>query len=234
MPNLQTSPQNFITIKGIVSDFQENPINNACLRLVDSHFTPIYSTYSNEFGEYVLTNIKRGRYLALMVFGEQEYPHARAVPEKDMRLEFWAWNIVAEVDLIINPHYHRLELYSTIVFQENGGVPGFFIYTRPMSLSKAFNNLKNSGQNKDLIDVSIEYENIKFNVFANEEPLNILSISPLRLKTIPQMISYLIHVDSPRIYNTQSLIVFKIVAENIKNNELGENLYFWEKNGIFI
>ena len=66
----------------------------------------------------------------------EEYPRQKAVKPEDMKLEFWAWNVIADRDLTLNLRYDKLELYGTTAFCEYGGRPEMFIYTRPMSVTK--------------------------------------------------------------------------------------------------
>ena len=134
--NLFAQNKNTITISGQVSDFDGNPIDSSVVRLMHKDFSTAYETYSNEMGYYTLENVEKGQYMAIFAMRLKEYPRANAVSEEDMRLEFWAWNIIADKDLTINPRYHRLELYGFQVFEVFGGAPYLMAYVRPMSLSK--------------------------------------------------------------------------------------------------
>ena len=205
-----------VSISGKVTDFEGNPINSCFIDLKHADFTSAYSTYSDKNGNYKLENVEKGNYLALFALRMDEYPTAKQVPEADMRLEFWAWNIIADSDLVINPRYHKLELYGTVATKMPNG---YMLYFRPMSLT---NFLVNE-------NVSVAPENLKVNVFADEEPLKIKSIQPVEEYNEEMIITgYIIQVDKPKITTDKPFIIFRVEAENIKDAEKGENLYFFE------
>ncbi len=112
----QNNERDFIEISGQVTDFEGNPIDSAVVQLKHPDFSEAYSTYSDADGNYKLTGVKKGVYAAMYVLRPKEYPRKNAVSPKDMRLEFWAWNVIADRNLTINPRYHRLELYGLNAF----------------------------------------------------------------------------------------------------------------------
>ncbi|WP_461256757.1 hypothetical protein [Treponema sp. R80B11-R83G3] len=137
--------------------------------------------------------------MALYVLRLEEYPRSNAVPEENMRLEFWAWNIIAEENITINPHYEKLELYGTTVFETYGGYNGYFVYFRPMSLTKMLN-----------------YSKIN-SITQIKEYGGTMSI-----------MGYIVQVDAPERKTDKPYIVFRVEAENRENNEKDENIYFYE------
>ena len=173
-----------ITISGNVTDFNDNAIDSAVVRIFHNDFSIAYETHSDKNGKYSFDSIKAGNYLAMYVIRQKEYPRMNAVLENDMRLEFWAWNIIADSDLIINPHYHKLELYGTTVFEEFGGLPELYVYFRPMSVTKCINygkdiyTDKNKMEEKD-IDLSVSPEDIEVDVFADDNQLIVNAIHPI-------------------------------------------------------
>lgn len=218
-----------IVISGQVTDFTNNPIDSSVVRILDYNFNSIYETFTNHDGYYSL-NIAKGNYMAMFAMREKEYPKHRAVPEEDMRLEFWSWNIIANEDLTINPHYHKLELYRTNVFKYESG---FMIYTRPMSLTEALRNEEKDKVEQRYSNLSVKMENIKFQVFADNEPLEIYSIQAINEYSTQEdkdpMGAYLIQVSNPQHITNHPHIAFRIVAENTKHKEKGENIYFYKK-----
>ncbi|HAH26306.1 MAG TPA: carboxypeptidase regulatory-like domain-containing protein, partial [Prolixibacteraceae bacterium] len=159
-----------ITISGKVTDFNGASIDSAFIQLKHSNFSEAYHTFSDAQGNYHLT-VKKGRYLAMYVIRIKEYPRSNAVPDEDQRLEFWAWNIIADKDLVINPRYDRLELYGVNIFQIERA---YMIYVRPMSLGKLQTYGKEISTDKakteKIADISVKPENFKVQVFANERP----------------------------------------------------------------
>ena len=163
-----------------------------------------------------------------------------AVPEKDMRLEFWAWNIIADTDLTINPRYHKLELYGTTVFEEYGGRPELLVYFRPMSVTK--NNLygkevylNKAKMEEEGVDLCVLPEHIDVEVYADENPLKVKAIQPIYgdMAGKNMIISYLVTVDRPKVKPNKPYIIFKVVATNKEFDEKGENIYFFELKNYY-
>jgi len=223
-----------ITISGYVTDFSGNPIEKCVLDLFHKDFTTAYQAVSDKNGYYAFENIDKGRYMALYALRPEEYPRSNAVPEEDMRLEFWAWNIIAEENLTINPCYERLELYGTTVFKTYGGYDGFFVYFRPMSLAKILAYSKEIYLDKKLaesldLDLSVKPEYLDVKIFADDEPLKINSITPVKeYGETMSIMGYMVQVDAPGKKTDKPYIVFKVEAENREDNEKGANIYFYE------
>jgi hypothetical protein len=227
--------QNTITISGQATDFDGNPIDSCVVQVLHPNFSTAYKTYTDKDGYYSIGNVKTGKYMAIYAIRPKEYPRQNAVPEEDMRLEFWAWNVIADTDLIINPHYHRLELYGTNVFKVEGGYNGMMIYVRPMSLGKHLSYSKEVYLNKSKAEkeanISVAPEHFKAKVFMDEQELHINSIQPIEEfagSDNSSMTGYIIQVDLPKTKPEKSYYVFRIEAENTEYNEKGENLYFYE------
>ena len=226
--------ENPVTISGQAIDFNGQPIDSCLIDLMHPDFSSAYSTYTDKNGYYKLENVEKGQYMALYAIRPNEYPRENKVAEKDMRLEFWAWNVVADRDLVINPRYHKLELYGTNVFQVMGGYSGFFIYFRPMSVTKYISYQKENYLDKKKmeekginISVSLEYLDIK--VFADNEFLKINSITPVEeYSGTISITGYIVQVEAPKEKSDKPYIVFRVEVENKESNEKGENLYFYE------
>ncbi|MDR2126722.1 MAG: carboxypeptidase-like regulatory domain-containing protein [Prevotellaceae bacterium] len=227
--------QNTIKISGRVTDFNGNSIDSCSVEIFHSDFSTAYETYTDKNGYYSIDNVKKGKYMAIAALRLKEYPRANAVPENDMRLEYWAWNIIAEEDLTINPRYHRLELYGTSAFKIEGGYHEMMIYVRPMSLSKYLSYSKDVYLDKSKAekeaDISIAPEHFKVKVFMDEQELHINSIQPIEEYEGSENLSitgYIIQVDLPKTKPDKQYCIFRIEAENTEHNEKGENLYFYE------
>lgn len=225
---------NTITISGQVTDFNGNPIDSCSVEVFYSDFSTAYSAYTNNDGYYSIPNVKKGKYMAIYAIRPKEYPRQLKVAEEDMRLEFWAWNVVADKDLTINPRYHRLELYGTTVFKENGGYPSMIIYTRPMSLGRMLSygqkkwEEKKTAETED-VDISAEPDEIEFKIYANDIPIAIQSVQAVReYAGGRRQMAYLIHVDLPKM-QPEKYCIFRIEAfNNAYGGESGENVYFYE------
>jgi len=94
--NCDRGKSNTIIISGQVTDFYGNPIDSCWVALFHEDFSTAYEIFSDSIGHFVLSGVEKGRYIALYAIRLKEYPSANAVLEEDMRLEFWAWNVVAD------------------------------------------------------------------------------------------------------------------------------------------
>lgn len=221
-----------ITISGRVTDFEGNPIDSSVVRILYDTFESAYETYTSKDGSYKLEGIIKGKYLGMFAMRLNEYPQGSATSEDAMRLEFWAWNIIADRDMVINPRYHKLELYGTNVFKVEYGGSGYMIYVRPMSLGK-FLAYKQKKDKSESTNLSIPLEDIQFEVFADDELLKIKSVQAIDEYTSEDnnssMGGFIIQVDPPKHNTTTPYIVFRVVGEDKKQKEKGENIYFYEK-----
>ena len=225
---------NTITISGRAMDFDGNPIDSCIVKVLYSDFTIAYFTYTNKEGYYSIPDVVKGKYMAIYAIRPKEYPRELKVAEKDMRLEFWAWNVVADKDLTINPRYNRLELYGTTVFKQNGGYPTMIIYTRPMSLGRLLSYGQDMWKDKKKADteggdISAEPENISFKVYADDIPVKIQSVQPvMEYVGGRRQMAYIIYTELPKT-RPDKYCIFRIEASNnAYGGEKGENLYFYE------
>lgn len=224
-----------VIISGVVTDFNSHPVDSSVVQLMDRGFNPIYQTYTDKNGAYSL-EVKKGTYAAMFAMRLKEYPRMNAVPEPDMRLEFWGWNIIADRDLKINPRYDKLELYGTTVYAVIGSYNGVFLYFRPMSVSKSLSYSKeiylDKAKAEKIADLSVKLEHLKVNVYADDELLKINSIQPVQEfagEGNRPMTAYLIQLDAPKKTTDKPYIIYRVEAENREHGEKGENIYFYEK-----
>jgi len=234
--NAQNVDNNTVEISGQVTDFEGNPIDSAIVQLKHPNFSEAYSTYSDANGNYKLKDVKRGIYLAMYVIRPKEYPRRNAVPQEDMRLEFWAWNVIADSNLTINPRYGRLELYGLNAFMVIGGGTGIFLYVRPMSLGKLLKYETDVYTNKakidELVDINVYPEYFNAEVFVNDEPVKINSIQKVEELAATEnklaIIGYLINIDYNITKKPEKPLKIRVVGENTELNEKGENIYFFK------
>jgi len=234
-PSCNKSKVNTITISGQVTDFDGNPIDNSQVELRRKDFSAAYETVSDKTGHYVLNGVEKGQYIAMFAMRTKEYPRSNAVPEEDMRLEFWAWNVIADKDLTINPRYHRLELYGFQVFRVLGGAPYLMAYVRPMSLGKMLTYGKDVYLNKEkgekAADISVEPKDIEFEMYAGDELLTVHSVESVyefHGKEQPTR-AFFLQFDPPKERPESNSVIFRIVAtHNAFGGERGENWYFYK------
>lgn len=230
-----TTEKETVTISGKVTDFNGRPIDSSAVQIRGAGFDNLYEVFTDQNGDYSV-EVEKGNYMALMAMRLKEYPRMDAVPEEDMRLEYWGWNIIADRDLTINPRYDRLELYGTTVFRNYGGYPGFFIYFRPMSLHKYLSSSKeiylDKSKAEKTTDISVKPDHLQVRVYADDEPLKINSIRSVEEfggEGVQSITGYLVQVDAPKNKSDKPYIIFRVEAENTEYSEKGENIYFFEK-----
>ena len=101
--NGEQESQNEATFKisGRVTDLENQPIKGASVFLKDAKFKDVATAKSDEEGYYSLSAPK-GRYMALVAVKQYMTKY----------LEFWAWNVPGDTDLVINPRFDRMEVYA--------------------------------------------------------------------------------------------------------------------------
>ena len=224
-----------VKISGKVTDYKGKPIDSCTVLIYNPDFTEAYETISDSQGDYVLDSIPKGRYAAIAAMRINEYPRLLQVASKDMKLEFRAWNVIADRDIILNIRYDKLELYGTTAFLEYGGRQELLIYTRPRSVTKviAYQNFVNKSEAEKNSIVTVEPKYMTFDVYADGKPLEIYSIQPLTMKnkdnSVGDDMCYLLQVELPKdVYTHNAPYEIKVVGHNSQYNEHGESVYFLE------
>ena len=103
-----------VTIAGKVTDFDGTPIDSCTVCWMNESFETITQALTNSEG-YYSAKIKKGNYNAVAAIYEPSYTYNALnteLPESEHRLEFWAWNFIADRDTILNIRYHRMEAYG--------------------------------------------------------------------------------------------------------------------------
>lgn len=230
--------QSYVTIYGKVTDYKGEPIDSCNVSLINADFSTLYETLTDSKGEYCLDSIPTGNYAAIGAMRAKEYPNQMMVPKEDMKLEFWAWNIIADRDIKLDIRYGKLELYGTTAFFEYGGRQDLLIYTRPMSVTKsiAYHNFQDKADAEENgPKITIDPQFMEFEVYCDGKTLDIRSIQHL---TLPRSIGskkgnddcYLIQAQIPSdIYNHwDSPYEIRVVGHNTEFDEWGENVYYLE------
>ncbi len=228
--------KDFVTISGRVTDYAGHPVDSCTIMLNNPDFSEACSTLSDADGYYSLDSIPKGRYAAIGAMRAEEYPRAMQVAPKDMKLEFWAWNVIADRDIRLDFRYEKLELYGTTAFMEYGGRPELLIYTRPMSVTKVLQYdtfMDKVSQERETI-VTVEPQYMSFEVLADGKPLQIFSVQHLSLPLLNGNPNnddcYLLQTElPPDIYkSTGKPIEIKVIGHNSQYDEHGENVYYMQ------
>ena len=212
--------QETVRIHGCVTDFAQNPIRGARVRVMDRTFHPVAEAISDLSGRYEL-RVPPGQYTALLAIRDSDY--------RASRLEYWAWDIPATIDLEINPRYDRMEIYAMNAFRPQGGYPSYLIYFRPMSLSMVESGMKHDSTflTKPVIDIAPALTQDDLEVRINDEIVPILAMSRVQESGGQStMFGYLVQCALPRGVKTQALDRIRIVATDPASGDQGEGLLF--------
>lgn len=235
LPFTAYAATDFVKIQGTVTDYHGNTIDSCTVLIYNPDFSIAYETTSDAHGHYILDSIPKGRYAAIAAMRMNEYPRQLQVAPNNMKLEFWAWNIIAENDIILNIRYDKLELYGTTAFLEYGGRQEMLIYTRPMSVTKvlAYQNFMDKADAEKNSIVTIEPQYMSFEVYADGKPLEIYSVQPLTMQdknnSAGNDICYLLQVQLPKdIYSRELPYEIRVVGHNSQYQEHGESVYYLE------
>jgi hypothetical protein len=212
-----------ITISGRVTDFSGNPVEGAQVELKDDHFKNAASAVSGKDGRYKITAAK-GRYMALAAVKDYQVKS----------LEYWAWNVLAERDLEINPRYDRLEVYAINAWRPQGGYPSLMIYFRPMSFVKVAQKVTEAGgmaalQKLPLIDIAPELDEAGIELTIDGKPARVLQINKVREATglTQYMFGYVIQTPLPEKRTDRDYALINIALHDPSTGEKGEGCLFF-------
>lgn len=211
-----------ITLSGRVTDYEGVPSDSALVEIKNMDFSTAFKTYTDEEGYYSM-DVSKGKYLAMIAINPGEYPRFSDLPEEEQRLEYWAWNFIADNDTTINMKYHRLELYGLNVFRIHGSAPGYTIYCRPMGLGRLHEGKKDLCPDPDDLEIVVE---------INGEPVNVNMKQKVR-EYVPdgELYGYLLHVNPPAKTGNKPFDIFRVKMRDISNNDIGEASYYLERPG---
>lgn len=218
MPKKENANQlDYFEISGVISTYDNTPIDSCLVQIRNKKNEILYSTHTNEKGEYLL-NIPKGKYACLIAVREDAY--------LEKTLEFWCWNIILTEDRVINGKCGKMEVYAVNIFKEQYGVPGYLVYFRPMSLTR-FKNMKE----KD--SVSTVMPDLKKNdvkVTKNGIKLNILSIRKMELflDESTKLYAYIVHVESDTL-SDQETSYFEIEVIDEFTKDIGMASYYFNE-----
>ena len=242
-----------VTIAGKVTDFDGTPIDSCTVCWMNESFETITQALTNSEG-YYSAKIKKGNYNAVAAIYEPSYTYNALnteLPESEHRLEFWAWNFIADRDTILNIRYHRMEAYGIHSFYIPGAVPTFQIYVRPMSLTRTYDWMKKKKpkslvHGEDLSKItqqpvtkkakssklSPSIKEIGIRVWIDGEEVELLQKQEINeyVSANEIMNAYLLTVDRPTHNTSLPYWVIKIELKDLKNGDCGEGIYYMVKN----
>ena len=247
----QTSSDSII-VHGRVTDFNVVPIDSCSVCWMNEQFETITQAISDSNGFYTAT-IRKGIYNSVAAIYEPSYTHNASInglPESNHRLEFWAWNFIADRDTTLNIRYHRMEAYGIHAFYIPGAVPTFQIYVRPMSLTRTLEWMKKQKpktllHGEDLRKVTQKpvtrdarlshlapsLSEIVVRVEIDGEDVDVLHKQEIEeyVNANETMNAYLLTVNRPHNLTNRPYWVIKVELSDLQNGDCGEGLYYMEK-----
>ena len=136
--------QDSVTISGRVTDYGGQPIDSACVWWQNPQSNNVIEAITDKNGHYT-ARVLKGNYQKVASIYLPSYAHVamkNGLPKTEHRLEFWAWNFIADRDTTLNIRYNRMEVYGLHAFRIPGAMPAYQIYVRPMSLTRFYQWMK--------------------------------------------------------------------------------------------
>ena len=121
--------QDSVTIHGRVTDYNGQPIDSASVWWQNPQFNDIIEAITDKDGHYT-ARIPKGKYQSAASIYLPSYAHIAmksGLPETEHRLEFWAWDFIADRDTTLDIRYHRMEAYGLRAFRIPGAMPTYQI-----------------------------------------------------------------------------------------------------------
>lgn len=225
-----------VTISGRVTDYEGQPIDSCSLFWQTPSFDDAAQAMTDADGRYSI-RIPRGKYQSMGALRMDTYPHTpqgSALPAADQRLEFWAWDFIADRDTTLDIRYHRMEVYGLRVFRIPGAMPCY----QQMEASQAqhaqdVSNIEQGAARDDARAVRLAptLDRLKATVWIDGEEVPILMKQEIKeyFSADEWGNAYLLTVDRPKQDTDLPYHVFKVELEDLDNGDRGEGLYYMEK-----
>ncbi len=197
-----------IIVKGIVSDFEGNFLEDADVHFQDENFSSLFSTKSDKSGKFEISIDNR---VYNSVFICKDY--------STKNLEYWHWNFNPMTSPIIEAKIDGLELYGMKAWTTLPAYPGLIVYFRPMSLKK-YKSLEQPDKNRAaIIYPELNEKNIKAKINGN--PSQILGLNFVKefMENEKFMGAYLLHLSTKNI--TDEIKTLSVQIQATKTNERG-------------
>lgn len=221
--------QNKVVISGRVTDFTGKAMSGASVFWQNDSFDDVCSAQCDSNG-YYKAEVPKGCHYCVSAIDMRHYPKSdklAVVSTDDMRLEFWAWNFIADRDTTLDIRYHRMEAYGMNVFAVQGAAPAYQIYVRPMSLTRTIEWSKTQMPDATL---SPAPDKIEVRVFIDGREANVLMKQMIKEYFSENQTgqAFLITVAKPSKAPQQPYSTIRIVLKDLENGDQGEGLYHYE------
>lgn len=237
-----------VTISGHVTDFEGNAIDSCSIVW---NFGQGPQTLTDGNGFYSM-RLKKGKYIAMYAIYLPSYCHTATAnhwPEEKKRLEYWAWNVIADRDTTIDIRYDRVEVYGLHAFHVTGSVSTYQLWFRPMVMSRTVTDMMKTPKEKisngnykehsllpiigepNVEDWSPDPENLDVKVWVESESVPVLMKRKVDeyIDADQIMKAYMVTVPYGKKQNNLPYIVFKVQLTDLETGEHGEGIYYMEK-----
>lgn len=216
-----------IKVFGRITNFKEEPVKEAIIRLLNDRFEDIYNTFTDEEGNYELF-VQKGLYYTFYACKDYNINY----------LEYWAWNLPLFNDIELNAKIDGLEVYTLTAFRIKQGFPQLMLYFRPMSLKRAktLNQTADLLKDSEIIDISPDLSKDDIKVTINNEASEIYEINKVLENggNNQRIYSYLIHVSTNKVLNTYDYNRIDIKLFDKETMEQGEGTLFWKEDRTIV
>ncbi len=221
--------QDSVTIHGRVTDYEGQPIDSVSVCWQRPDFSITVEALTNKDGYYT-ARIQKGKYQSIAAIYLPSYPRFAApnLSKADQRLEFWAWDVIADRDTTFNFRYNRMEAYGLHAFRIPGAKPAYQIYVRPMSLTRVQTSSKDKTSSTLLAPHAGK---LKAVVWVDNEEVPVLIKQEIKeyADTNQWFNAYLLTVGMPKKETNNPYRIFKVELTDLENSDRGEGIYYMEK-----
>lgn len=229
--------QETVTITGHVTDFDGHPIDSCSISWKTPSFENAVEVLTNKEGYYTAC-VPKGKYQSVSAIYMPSYASVAMqegkLEEKDYRLEFWAWNFVADKDTTLDIRYHKMEAYGLLAFRIPGATPCYQIYVRPMSLTRTLHWMrKKTNERTEECQMAPRPEQLSVKVWIDGEEVSLLMKQEIKeyLSDKEYCNAYLLTVNNThKIQEHVPYHVFKVELVDLENGDRGEGIYYMTSN----
>ena len=232
---IESNSEATVTITGQVTDYNGHPIDSCSVCWKTPSFANAVEVLTDKNGRY-MAQVPKGKYQSVTAIHMPSYASIAMqegiLNEKDYRLEFWAWDFVADRDTTLDIRYHRMEAYGLRVFRIPGASPCYHIYVRPMSLTRTLEWMKLCPEQKtNECQMAPRSEQLAVKVWIDGEEVPVLMKQEIKeyLKEDEYCNAYLLTVDKSKHSQTNlPYRTFKVELTDLENGDRGEGLYYMD------
>ena len=225
-----------VIITGKVTDYQGLPMDSCSVCWKSPSFGNVVGTFTDKEGNYTVC-VPKGKYKSVAAIKMPSYASIAMqegkLKEEDYRLEFWAWDFVADRDTTLDIRYHRMEAYGLRAFRIPGAAPAYQIYVRPISLTRTLSLMKTDAKERGKECLMAPHpQHLSVKVWVNNEEVPVLMKQEIKeyVNADSYCNAYLLTVGIPQ-HPKENLpyTTFKVELKDLENGDQGEGFYYMDR-----